>query len=157
MFWNILTIHEIILFLFVAIASLLFHEVGHAFAAIRSKCTSVTIHIGRGKQLLKFKIGRLSVVISIFFFFNYYVETSTDVVFSKYEKLKITLGGPVANGLLAVLLGFVYAWSWYNSFIFLCLMFNLWLFVFNLIPLKIGQKTSDGYTIYKLLTNKMSE
>lgn len=157
MILGLLTFQEFLLFVLIAYASLFIHELGHAVMALLNKSDKSIIHIGKGPRLFKIKIGKLEIKLKRLFIFNFYNTAYRKEDYSKIEQIFMTLSGPLINGVLALVLWLLYMSSWFNPLLFISFLFNLWLFVFNLIPFKIGQSSSDGYTIYKLLFKSYEE
>jgi len=143
----------IILLIFIAPVSLLFHEIGHAIAAKWMNATSIQLNIGAGKQIWTGSIKNIQVRIRKMFLFNFLTSTIRKQPFLKNEKIFISMMGPSFNAFIAIV-----AYLLYNVFtplysIYLFFLFNVWFVFINLVPFKIGQKQSDGYTICKLLLN----
>lgn len=151
MIWAFLTFQEFFLFIVIAYGSLFLHEVGHAIVALMNQSQKVTIHIGKGSKLFTLRFGRLEIKVRKLFLINFYNAAYRARAYSRKEKILMTICGPLSNGILAFVFWVLYLQSWFDPLLFVSFLFNLWLFVFNLIPFKIGQSTSDGYTIYKLM------
>ncbi|HLS67404.1 MAG TPA: site-2 protease family protein [Pseudogracilibacillus sp.] len=137
-------------FLFVPI-SLFFHELGHALMALVFRASNVSIHIGRGKHLCHLTLRRFSLWIYMNVFLYYMTEYERTDPFTHRERIMIALMGPIVNGLIGFTSFLLYKELFTNKVLLFCTLFNWWLMIANLFPFKIGQKQSDGYTIYTLL------
>ncbi|MEJ8776835.1 site-2 protease family protein [Pseudogracilibacillus sp. ICA-222130] len=146
----IYVLYFIFLIFFVAPFSLLIHELGHMFGAVRMKATKIQLSIGTGKKLYEKDEAQFHIIIRRLFLFHYATATVRDQPFTSKEKVVITLMGPVFNGIVAFIFFIIDLFFYEHLGIQLCMLFNFWLFFVNLIPFKIGQKQSDGYTIYRL-------
>lgn len=139
-------------FFFLAVPiSLFIHELGHAITSLLLRADYVLIRIGKGTRLFRTNIRRFSVAIYTNFFVHYMTEYERTVPFVKREQIVIALMGPIANSIFGVMSFFIYKEIYTFKVFFFCALFNWWLMISNLIPFKIGQKRSDGYTIYTLL------
>lgn len=146
-----------ILVFIIAPLSILFHEIGHLVGASMMRATSIQLTIGIGKPLWYHKYANVNVMIRRFFLMNSVTSTVRTDPFSKREKIVITMMGPLFSGMLTII-----AFVAYNVFVptdilYLFFMFNLWLAIINLIPFKIKQKQSDGYTICALIIQHFKE
>ena len=143
-------INLFLLIFFIAPVSLLFHEIGHAIGAKWMKVTTIHLTIGIGKTMWEGSLLNIQITIKKVFVFNSFTAMIGERPLQNKEKVFISLMGPIFSGILAFLLYLIYI-AVPMSTIYLFYLFNLWLVVINLFPFKIGQKQSDGYTIYKLL------
>src|SRR5690625_964666 len=143
-------INLFLLIFFIAPVSLLFHEIGHAIGAKWMKVATIRITIGIGKTMWEGSLLNIQITIKKVFVFNSFTAMIGERPLQNKEKVFISLMGPIFSGILAFLLYLIYI-AVPMSTIYLFYLFNLWLVVINLFPFKIGQKQSDGYTIYKLL------
>jgi|SRR5699024_3981742 len=141
----------IILVLF-APCCLIFHELGHVYAAKLVKSDHVELSIGLGKQIWQGQIKGVHMYIQKLFLINSFTSSHRKQPYSKHEKILISVMGPLFSLLLAMLLFIVYGYLYTLPVIYVLHLFNLWVSLVNLIPFKVGQKVSDGYTIYKQLT-----
>lgn len=144
------------LFFLIAPASLLFHEIGHVIGAKWVQATSIQLTLGMGKELWEGDVGNVTVTVRSLFIINSYTSTMRESPFQKKEKIIISLMGPIFSGVLALCFYGVYIIFIHESTIFIFFLFNLWLFFINLLPFRIGQKESDGYTICRLMITKNS-
>lgn len=147
----IYVIISLILVFIIAPISLLFHEIGHVVGASTMRATSIRLTIGLGKPIWSTYIGDIQLVICRFFLINSVTATVRDIPFTRREKLLITFMGPSFSGLLTLITYIAYSTFVQSEILYLFYLFNLWLVIINLIPFKIGQKQSDGYTICTLL------
>ncbi|QGS68839.1 hypothetical protein CV093_11405 [Oceanobacillus sp. 143] len=92
------------LILIVVPSSTLIHEMGHALAARMIKAETISLSIGRGKQLLQFRFERFQMTIYAVYFLDGLTSSSRVNPYSKRERLWITALGPVFNGIIAFLL-----------------------------------------------------
>ncbi len=144
------------IFLIFAIAPLstFFHELGHALAAKQVKAEVVTLRIGKGKQLFRIEIRELQIEIFSLFFMGGHTVSSRSPSYKLNELIYITLLGPLLNGIIAFLLILINRIEPFK-FIELAIWFNLWLFFVNMIPIRIKDKHTDGYIVYKLLWKQL--
>ncbi len=144
-----------IIFCFFTIIPLttLLHELGHYFMTKFYFVDNVTISVGSGKKLIHFKFKSLTFVLRIFPYGGATFFELTSYL-SPLKQIWISLGGPLLNGFIAILLfsqvlgndlDFITLWlQWFA-------LFNLWVCVMNLIPYKIGTFYSDGWVIVKAI------
>jgi hypothetical protein len=131
--------------------SLLFHELGHGFAAKSVRGTTVGIAIGTGKLLWQGKLLGIDMMIYQLFIVNSHAYYHHDRSFSSFEKIYISVMGPCFSLLLAFFFFVLFTLFHMEPGIYILFLFNLWIGIVNFIPFKIGQKQSDGYTICKQL------
>ncbi|MEI3604692.1 M50 family metallopeptidase [Pseudogracilibacillus sp. SE30717A] len=149
-----IAIDFLLLFLLIAPFSLLFHEIGHAVGAKIFQASSIQLSLGVGNKLWAARWQNIHITIYTFFLVNSYVASIREERFSKKEKIIIALLGPMFSLLLATLLFIVYHAFISANVVYIFFLFNVWIFFINLIPIKIGQKQSDGYTICKLMLKR---
>ncbi|MBO1003092.1 site-2 protease family protein [Pseudogracilibacillus auburnensis] len=144
-------IYLLIFICFIAPISLLFHELGHVVGAILMKASFIRLTIGIGNKLWQGTFQHVQIIIRRFFLINSLTSTIREEPFERREKIMITLMGPVFSGLLAAIFYVMYHLFFSTYILYIVFLFNIWLMIINLLPFKIGQKQSDGYTIYKLI------
>lgn len=147
----IYVISFLILVFIIAPVSLLFHEIGHVVGAATMRATSIRLTIGLGKAFWQTSFGNIQIVLRRFFLINSVTATVRDTPFTRREKILITFMGPSFSGLLTIITYVAYSTFVQSELLYLFYMFNLWIVIINLIPFKLGQKQSDGYTISTLL------
>ncbi|CDQ19443.1 site-2 protease family protein [Halobacillus karajensis] len=140
----------LVLIFLVAPLSQLIHELGHIIPGLLFRSDHSELHLGRGKVLLSWKQKRVRVCIHLLFFQGAYSLNERESFFSNREKIWISAGGPLLNGLTASSLFFLSLEEGYGSFT-LPFLFNLYLAVINLIPFSLKGKVSDGYRILQAL------
>lgn len=131
----------------IAPLSLFFHELGHVIGARINRATSIRLTIGIGKQLYKKRFGNVTIVIRKFFIVNSFTETYRKEPLKRLEKIIITVTGPLFSLLLTGLAYFLCLVLVQHTFFYLLFLFNAWITIINVIPFKIGNRKSDGYTI----------
>jgi len=115
--------------------------------------SSVEITIGAGKKVWEGTIKNIRIAVRRVFFANSHANATREKPFKKREKIIISFCGPFFSGLSALIF-FIGHYSNPSAILYIFGLFNIWLAIVNLLPLKIGQKESDGYTICKLLLKK---
>lgn len=141
----------IILIVFIAPISLLCHELAHAFIAKLFGADKTTIVFGAGKQRLACSFAKVDWNIHTTILYPLYTLSERKQSFSKKERVMITLAGPLINGFMMICFLIIYYFVYRHTIILMLIAFNGWLFITNCIPFKIGQKQSDGYTIYEMM------
>lgn len=144
----------ILLFLFIlAPITILIHELGHAFGAFMMRADKIELNIGAGSKLFSIKVRKWTINVFLLYFLGAHTGSERDPYFSKHEQIVISSSGPILNGLVGFI---ILQWNQTNfsTAMELFSLFNFWLFFINLIPFKIGEKQSDGYTIFKALQQK---
>ncbi len=142
----------LLLFIIVPLG-LFLHELGHGFFAFIRNVPSIHIGIGVGKEIFSFQMGRIHVHICLFFFIGAFASYSREEAFTYMDKILISLGGPLFS-LAAYWLcwwGFI---TLQTNFLFTLMLFNGWLAFINLIPYKVRDKKSDGYTIIEAILSR---
>ena len=147
---------EIVLFFLIAPFCTMFHETGHALAAKWRQADNVVITIGRGAPLWYKSWYGIQIIMRKWIFLSGYVASSKQNSYSTKEKCFIALSGPVFSLLLAAVFWWMNLLLPFRYLFYMLCLFNIWIGFINLIPFKIGQKESDGYTIYKQLCNLKS-
>lgn len=138
------------LILIVGPFSILLHESGHAAAARVVKADRITVSIGYGKLLSSAVFERFQLNVHMAYFLGGFARSERGIPYKSSEMIWIAVSGPIANGLFTCLLYFIYV-IYPNAYIQLLCLFNLWLTVINIIPFRIKEKQTDGYTILEEL------
>ncbi|RKQ37709.1 site-2 protease family protein [Oceanobacillus halophilus] len=143
---------KIVVFLifFIAPISTLIHELGHAVAARLLRADFVSLFIGKGKRLVTFNIFQIQFVVNSFFILGGHTMSYKSPPYNMYESVYVTLFGPLLNGIVAFILSIFYSIQ-ANIYIEIAIWFNLWLFFVNLIPIRLNERQTDGYIVYKML------
>lgn len=138
-----------IVLIFAAPICFLVHESGHIAAVKIVKGTDVALHLGRGKIIWQGNWSGIHVTLRQFWFSNSYMASDREPPYTALEKIFIAAMGPFFSLLLAI--GLLSAYSVFGKadIFYMLFWFNVWIGAVNLIPFKIGQKQSDGYTICK--------
>lgn len=139
--------------LWLAPLTLLIHELGHSIGAYIVGSEKIQLFIGVGKRLLSFPVGKISIHIHSFYMLGGHTVSERDPYYSKTEQVVIALLGPLLNGLVGILLNLLLHTN-RSEVLLTFILFNLWLCIINLIPYRIGSKSSDGYLIMKTLLSK---
>lgn len=147
---------ELALFFLLAPFCTAFHEAGHALAAKWKQADNVEVTIGRGPSFWNTSWRGIHISLRKWIFLSGYIASSKEKPYSAKEKCFIAIGGPIFSLLLAAFLGYLNLFVPFRYLFYMLCLFNIWMGVINLVPFKIGQKESDGYTIYKQLSNLKS-
>ncbi|MFC7060507.1 site-2 protease family protein [Halobacillus seohaensis] len=141
----------ITLLFIVAPIGLTIHEMGHTGIGLFSGSKRSVLTIGLGPPIIRIKLHKLHIIIHALYFFGGYSSNEKNSGFSPLQKILISLGGPLANGLFASFL-IMTTRSFVNEpFIDLLIMFNLYLAVINLVPFRLGRRKSDGYRVLQTM------
>lgn len=138
----------------IAPLSLFWHELGHVLGARIVRASHVTLTMGIGKPIVKRTYGNMTFIIRKLFLLNSLTETDRPYLLSRNDKVIITLMGPVSSLFLSILAYCLYVLIIPHLSLLIVCLFNLWIGVINLIPFKINERQSDGYTILQMLKNK---
>lgn len=130
------------------------HELGHFFLAYICNGKNITVTIGVGKRLGHFKWKNGMLIVKKFPFGG---NTTYELTMNKkLERFFISVGGPLLNGMVAFFLllpgfgsGVEYMTIWFQWLA----IFNLWMFVFNIVPYKLKTYYSDGWLALQALKN----
>ncbi|WP_099158414.1 site-2 protease family protein [Virgibacillus ndiopensis] len=142
------------LILFIAPISTIFHELGHIVGAKLVKAESVTLSIGTGNEVYNFNHKRIQIRLHALYFLGGVAYSERNIPYKSGEIIWITLCGPIFNGVVAILVSVLFDLT--NGFSQLLVLFNSWLAIVNIIPFKIKEKQSDGYTIIQTISrNKL--
>lgn len=147
----------ILVLMIVAPFCLLFHELGHLYAAKMVKANVIELSIGVGKTFIKIKRKGIHITVRHFFFLNSYTSSYRQVPYLSYEKILISMMGPLFSLFLAMIWFIIYSFFGMILIFYVFHLFNLWIGIINLLPFKIGQKESDGYTICKQLAMRKND
>jgi Zn-dependent protease len=146
-----------ICFLTILPITIIIHEFGHFFCALACNVKKIKVSLGIGKKIGHLKYKELMFVIHILPLggkTHYEMHTN-----NRLSQVIISIGGPFLNGIVAFLLlmqgigsGEQYITLWFQWLA----VFNLWMFVVNSIPFKIGKYYSDGWAaFYTIKTSKI--
>lgn len=127
------------------------HELGHALGAVLAKADTVILSIGSGKKTFQFSIKKIQIKIHNLFFIGGYIESERKLSYKNRDICLIAILGPMLNIIIAAVLFFIQKNVVNNDFIYILFLFNIWLALINIIPFKIGDKYSDGYTILRAI------
>lgn len=130
--------------------SILIHELGHALASLYNNAAFITIDLGSGREMFAKKIGRIKVVIRLFYFLGGSTKNSRNISFSKREIFWISISGPFFSGCAAILL-LIIVDIIPTAYVSILFWFNVWLAIGNLFPIRINERKTDGYTILEIL------
>lgn len=144
----------IIYIIIIAPIGLFWHELGHVLGARFVRAPHVTLIIGVGKPIVKRTYDNTTFILRRLFWVNSVTKTKNSHLLSKNDKVIITLMGPMSSLFFSILAYCLYVLIVPNLFVLLLCLFNLWLGIINLIPFKINERQSDGYTILQTLKNK---
>ena len=131
--------------------SLIIHELGHIVGARLNKATNIKLTIGTGRIIFQKSCYYIKIVVRLILFIGISTASHRTVRFSHNEKFFIALLGPVFSLLFALLLCLLYIFYINYDSLQLAYLFNFWLFIINMIPFRVGQKQSDGYTMYRMI------
>lgn len=144
----------LIFIIIIAPLSLLWHELGHVFGAKIVRASHVTLTIGVGKPILKRTYQNVTFIICKMFLFNSLTETKRPYLLSRRDKVVITFMGPMSSLMLGLLAYCLYVFIAPHLLLYGLFLFNMWIGLINLIPFKINERPSDGYTILQIIKNK---
>lgn len=145
----------LVLIIFIAPFSLLFHEIGHVVGAKLMAASKILLTIGVGKRIFSITFQNIDIHFRRFFLVNSFTSTVRDEPFTNTEKIIITFMGPLFSSILAFIAFGLYYSIYSSIYVYLLFLFNLWLVFINLIPFKIGEKQSDGYMILQMVLQKL--
>lgn len=117
------------------------------------RADSINLSIGLGKKLGTLSVKNLTITIHLFFFLGGFVQSNRKPAYRTLEIICITAFGSFSNGIFSILF-YLLNNIYYNQYIQLLFLFNLWLAIVNMIPFKIKGKQSDGYTILQTISKK---
>ncbi|PAV29543.1 hypothetical protein CIL05_11815 [Virgibacillus profundi] len=128
--------------------SIFLHELGHAIAARTVNADQITLSIGLGNKISTIFLGKIQITINAIFFLGGLAKSERNIPYKSSEIVWISISGPITNAVFAFLVYLAY-FIYPNNFLHLLFLFNLWLAFANIIPFKIKEKKTDGYTIFK--------
>ena len=148
-------VYLFLLFLFFVVAPIgtIIHESGHVIGAKIVKADNINLSIGLGRKIGTLSFGNFQITVNMLFFLGGYVQSHREPSYRSLEIICITAFGSINNALFALLFYLLYG-IYYNHYIYLLFLFNLWLAFVNIIPFKISGKESDGYAILKTLIRR---
>ncbi|GGF08947.1 hypothetical protein GCM10010954_04270 [Halobacillus andaensis] len=144
------------LLLVAAPIALVIHELGHIITGALCGARYSVLTIGTGRSIIRIKFQKLHIIIGSLFFIGGHSINVKEPEFTRLQKVLISSGGPLANGVICGLL-LIFPNSNEIEVIHLFFLFNLYLAVVNLIPFRIGERKSDGYLILKNLNGNWVE
>lgn len=145
-------VYALLIFIIAPLGTIM-HELGHAIGARLLRADQIHLTVGSGKPIVTLSIRSFHMTINIVYFLGGMANSKRERDYSAGEAAFIAVCGPLFNGIFAlfwVMLFYVMP----STFIWLMVLFNLWLFLVNLVPFQIKGKTSDGYTILKNILRK---
>ncbi|WP_106497357.1 site-2 protease family protein [Lentibacillus sp. Marseille-P4043] len=138
------------LLFFIAPISTVLHECGHMLGARLVKADQITLAVGVGKKMYHFSHKQYRVSIHALFFLGGLAYSERNKPYKPMEIVWITICGPFINGIAACLVYLLFGFA--NGYVQLFILFNIWLAIVNIIPFKLKEKHSDGYTIVKTVS-----
>ncbi|HLR73976.1 MAG TPA: site-2 protease family protein [Virgibacillus sp.] len=146
---------NLLLFLIFIVAPIgtVIHELGHVIGASLVKSDRIMLSIGTGKKLGTISLKNVDISIHTLFFLGGYTYYERKDTYQSNELIWMTILGPISSCLFAYIFYYCYQVA-PNSYFKLLFLFNAWLTIVNIVPFKFRRKSSDGYIIVKLLTNK---
>ncbi|MGJ9456866.1 site-2 protease family protein [Oceanobacillus sp. CF4.6] len=142
----------LIVYLILVIAPLttLIHELGHVSGSLIVKADYIQLTMGYGKRQITFNFNQIKFIFYPFYFIGGFTTSDRDKPYKNSEIIWVTILGPVFNAITAWIS--YYAFEFYPSdFLQLLFWFNIWMAIVNIIPFKINEKQTDGFTILKLM------
>ncbi len=152
----------LVIFYFCSFLGILVHEMGHVLMYI----------LFYRENNWNVELGRKSLILAKFRKFTIYANMTmgyTRVKYKKYSKYKSTmffLGGPLASSILVLLLlpyisqfvgiSFLENSNFAKSLIYFFYL-NLFILIVSVIPIKIGNYTSDGMNLLYIFKNKYND
>lgn len=126
------------------------HECGHAVGARWSNYHNIVISIGSGKKWFSFRLLTIEWKIYHLFFLGGQTSYKSPSSYRPLDVALISMMGPLFNGFVVfLLLSFTTIYD-YNG-LYLFFLFNAWLILVNIIPIKWKSKQSDGYIALKMI------
>lgn len=129
------------------------HEAGHAIGAKLFHADHISLSLGIGKTISSFSYVKIRIKINAIYFLGGLASSEKNNMYKPHELICIALCGPLSNGFFAGVIYILYS-IYPNSYLLLLLLFNLWIAIVNMVPFQINGKKSDGYGIYRVLTQK---
>lgn len=139
----------------IAPISLLWHELGHVFGARIVQASHIVLTLGIGKPIFKQTYSNITFVIRRLFLFHSLTESQRSVPLSNKDKIVITCMGPISSLVLSLLAYGLSTLIIPHKFLYILCLFNLWVGFVNLVPFKINESKSDGYTILQMIKSKV--
>ncbi|WP_161568299.1 site-2 protease family protein [Anaerobacillus alkaliphilus] len=129
--------------------TIVLHELGHLFFARLCQAKEISITLGIGNELFRFKSFNTTF---IFCFLPIGGQTKYELLETKsWQRRIISIGGPLMNGWVAFLLlipGIGYGTQYITIWFQWLAMFNIWMLLINTIPFKFGNYYSDGWIVF---------
>src|SRR5690625_396800 len=127
-----MNVFNFVLFLLLLVAPIgtIIHEGGHAIGAKLVKADNINLSIGLGKKIGSISLRNFQITIHLFFFLGGFVQSSRKPAYHPLEIVCITAFGSISNGFFAILFYFLHG-IYYNQYIQLLFLFNLWLALVN--------------------------
>lgn len=149
---------NVLLFLFsfiiVVFIGTLIHEFGHAIGAKLISFQDIKVSIGSGNEIGSFNFIKIEWKIHVLFFLGGFISYETTKEYKPLDIALVAMMGPLFNGLTVFSLYFFTNIYLHNG-LYLFFLFNAWLLIANVIPLKWKEKQSDGYIITKMIREHM--
>lgn len=148
----------LLIFLIVIVAPIgtIIHELGHSIVALLAGADAVDLHVGIGKPIKKYELKRFTVHLNVIVVIGGLTRSKRTRTYSPNEKIWIALGGPLGNAILVILLIILF-YPTHNPYVQLFTLFQAWMMFINIIPFRWKQKQSDGYTIIKMIAEKVTK
>jgi|SRR5699024_7009484 len=147
-------VHLLVMLIIITPISLFWHELGHALGARFVRASQITLTIGIGKPIFEHNYNNMTFVIRKIFLFHSLTETQCHESLSRKDKLVITFMGPINSLVLSILAYGLFVLTSPHPLFYIMSLFNIWVGLINLLPFKINERQSDGYTILQTIKNK---
>lgn len=134
----------------------LIHEFGHFFCARICRAENISIMVGFGRELIRFRYSQYSISFHILPLGGVTLFELNESI-SRWRVVFISFGGPILNGLIGFMLITqfqAHSELYISNWLLWLALFNLWMSIINLFPIKIGTFSSDGFAILKALSMK---
>ncbi len=141
-------------FIVVVFIGTFIHELGHAIGAKMASFQHITITIGTGREIGSFRTFNIEWRFHTLFFLGAYISYETSERYKPLDVAFVAMMGPLCNGITFLLID-IFTNKYLHNGLYLFFLFNAWLVLANVIPLKWNEKQSDGYMILKMIREHM--
>jgi len=126
------------------------HELGHALAARIIAFKRVRLSIGSGKELTSFQFLHIEWKFHMICILGGYTSYETPRTYHPLDVAFVAMMGPIFNGITFLLID-LFTDKLISTSLYVFLLFNGWMFLANIVPLKWKEKQSDGYLVLKMI------
>lgn len=126
------------------------HELGHALGARIVAFKKVRLSIGSGKEIGSFHLLQIEWKFHVICFLGGHTSYETPRTYNALDIAFVAMMGPIMNAITFLFID-LFTDNFISTSLYVFLLFNGWMFLANIVPIKWNEKQSDGYIVLKMI------